>query len=188
MEPGRNSDGNRVRPKRISAIETHTSPNVRHWTPRGDEIVELCPETIRDRLDRWPVARLATIGVNGRPHQVPIVFASVGKRLWSPVDGKPKSGGELARVSNIRARPDAGLLLDQYSSDWRQLWWIRIEARGRVVQPEVPQEDAEFQAALEALAEKYPQYREVPLVQTPPTLLVFEALKIRSWCASSSVA
>jgi PPOX class probable F420-dependent enzyme len=188
MEPGRKSSGNRVRPKRISAIEAHTSPNVRHWTPRGDEIVELCPETIRDRLDRWPVARLATIGVNGRPHQVPIVFASVGKRLWSPVDGKPKSGGELARVSNIRARPDVGLLLDQYTSDWRQLWWIRIEAIGRVVQPEVPQEDAEFQAALEALAEKYPQYREVPLVQTPPTLLVFEALQIRSWCASSSVA
>jgi PPOX class probable F420-dependent enzyme len=150
--------------------------------------VELSPETIRDQLDRWPVARLATIGVEGRPHLVPIVFALVGKCLWSPVDGKPKSGGELARVRNIRARPDVGLLLDQYTSDWKQLWWIRIEARGRVVQPKSPQADAAFQAALAALSEKYPQYGEVPLVQAAPTLLAFDTLQIRSWCASSSVA
>ena len=150
--------------------------------------MELSPETIRHQLDRWPVARLATIGVEGRPHLVPIVFSRVGKCLWSPVDGKPKSGGVLARVSNIRARPDVGLLLEQYTSDWKQLWWIRIEARGRVVQPKVPTEDAAFQAALAALSVKYPQYGDVPLVQTPPTLLLFDTLQIRSWCASSSVA
>jgi PPOX class probable F420-dependent enzyme len=154
----------------------------------GEEIVELGPRTIRDQLGRWPVARLATIGVDGRPHLVPIVFVSLGKCLWSPLDGKPKSGGELARVGNIRKRPDVSLLLDHYTGDWKRLWWIRIEARGRVVQPEVPEEDAAFQAALEALAEKYPQYEEVPMLQTPPTLLVFDVLQIRSWCASSDAA
>jgi len=150
--------------------------------------VELSPKVIRNRLDRWPVARLATIGAGGRPHQVPIVFARVSECLWSPVDGKPKAGGELARVRNIRERPDVGLLLDEYTSDWNLLWWIRIEGTGRVVRPEAPQEDASFLAALEALREKYPQYEEVPLVQTPPTLLAFDSLHIRSWCASSSVA
>ena len=150
--------------------------------------MELSPEAIRDRLDRWPVARLATIGANGRPHQVPIVFARVGECLWSPVDGKPKAGGELARVRNIRERPDVGLLLDEYTSDWNRLWWIRIEATGRVVRPEAPQQDAAFLAALEALREKYPQYEEVPLLQTPPTLLAFDSLQLRSWCAGSSMA
>jgi hypothetical protein len=81
-----------------------------------------------------------------------------------------------------------GLLLDQYTSDWKQLWWIRIEARGRVVQPKSPQDDAAFQAALAALSDKYPQYGEVPLVHAAPTLLAFDTLQIRSWCASSSVA
>lgn len=150
--------------------------------------MELGPKTIRDQLDRWPVARLATIGEDGRPHLVPIVFASLAECLWSPIDGKPKRGRELARVKNIRARPDVCLLLDHYTSDWKQLWWIRIEARARVVQPKVPEEDDAFLAALEALAEKYPQYAEVPLVQTPPTLLVFDVLQIRSWCAGSGRA
>jgi PPOX class probable F420-dependent enzyme len=147
--------------------------------------VELSREAIRDRLDRWPVARLATIGEDGRPHLVPIVFASLDQCLWSPADGKPKSGGELARVGNIRARPEVCLLLDHYTSDWTQLWWIRIESTGPIVQPEVPEEDAAFRATRAALAEKYPQYGEVPLVQTPPTLLGFDVLQIRSWCASS---
>jgi PPOX class probable F420-dependent enzyme len=150
--------------------------------------VELSPETIRDRLDRWPVARLATIGANGRPHQVPIVFAMVGECLWSAVDGKPKAGSELARVRNIRERPDVCLLLDEYENDWTRLWWIRIDAKGRVVQPEASQEDAAFVAALEALREKYPQYGEVPLVQSRPTMLAFDLLHIRSWCASSTAA
>lgn len=150
--------------------------------------MELSREAIRDRLDRWPVARLATIGANGRPHQVPIVFARVGDCMWSPVDGKPKAGGELARIRNIRARPDVGLLLDEYTSDWNRLWWIQIEGTGRVVEPEAPQEDAAFLAALAALRQKYPQYEEVPLLQTRPTMLAFDALRIRSWCAGSSVA
>ena len=146
--------------------------------------MELSQETIRDRLDRWPVARLATTGANGRPHQVPIVFAMVGECLWSAVDGKPKAGSELARVRNIRERPDVCLLLDEYTSDWNCLWWIRIEAKGRVVQPDEYREDAAFVSAMEALEQKYPQYREVPVVGPSPTMLVFDLLHIRSWCAS----
>jgi hypothetical protein len=45
---------------------------------------------ISQRLDTWPVARLATRTTDGRLHQVPLVFARARGRLWSPVDGKPK--------------------------------------------------------------------------------------------------
>jgi PPOX class probable F420-dependent enzyme len=151
-------------------------------------IVELSPEVIRDRLDRWPVARLATTGASGGPHLVPIVFVRVGECLWSPVDGKPKAGSELARVRNIRERPEVSLLLDEYTDDWKRLWWVRIDASGRVVQLQAGQEDASFMAAQEALREKYPQYEYVPLVLSPPTMLAFDLLHIRSWCASSSTA
>ncbi len=150
--------------------------------------MELSPEAIRNRLDRWPVARLATIGASGRPYQVPIVFARVGECLWSPVDGKPKAGSELARVRNIHERPEVALLLDEYTDDWKRLWWIRIDASGRVVRPRARQEDAAFLAAQEALREKYPQYEDVPLMQSPPTMLAFELVHIRSWCASSNAA
>jgi len=146
--------------------------------------VELSPETIQDQLTRWPVARLATIGVDGRPHMVPIVFAYVGDCLWSPVDGKPKRGGELARVRNLRAHPEVSLLLDDYDSDWTQLWWIRIDATAKVLQP-ASANDPQLSAAIAALEAKYPQYASVPVLRDPPTLIAFEPTRIMSWTASS---
>ncbi len=67
-------------------------------------------------LESWPVARLATLGPAG-PHLVPIVLARAGGCLWSPIDGKPKDGGELARVSHLRSEPRAALLLDRWDPD-----------------------------------------------------------------------
>lgn len=157
--------------------------------------MELSEAAIQQRLDAWPVARLATIAPDGRPHQVPIVFARVGEALWSPIDGKPKSGRELARVRNVRAHPEVSLLLDAYDEDWTRLWWIRLDATARVVQPSgrgraptpvgqaTPPGDAAFEAALHALRSKYPQYRTVPLLEGRPTLLAFTWSHVRSWGA-----
>jgi hypothetical protein len=46
---------------------------------------------------------------------VPIVFARAGGALWSPIDGKLKAGGGLARVRNIERDPRVALLLDHYA-------------------------------------------------------------------------
>lgn len=147
-------------------------------------------ETIDLRLERWPVARLATATDAGRPHQVPIVFARAGGRLWSPIDGKPKRGGELARLRHLRAHPEVSLLLDEYDADWTRLWWIRIDAVAEVVavgdgdrsvtDGEGREAVAEAVAALEA---KYPQYAEVPVLREPATLVAFEPVRIVSWAA-----
>ena len=90
------------------------------------------------------------------------------------------------RVANLRAEPRATLLLDRWDEDWSRLWWIRLEAMGRVVRPESADRDAAFRAAEEALRAKYPQYAEWPLLRPPPTLLAFDELEIRSWCAGPS--
>ena len=145
--------------------------------------------TIESLLERHPIARLATSAQDGRPHQVPIVFAPVfgtggGWKLWSPVDGKPKSGRELARVSNIRRRPQVSLLLDDYDADWSRLWWLRVDANARVVAPADPEADAEVAAAVDALRAKYPQYESIPMLRDPPTLIELAPVSIRSWCAS----
>ncbi len=141
--------------------------------------MELSEEAIRDRLDHWPVARLATVGAD-HPNQVPIVFARLGDEFWSPVDGKPKSGRELARVKNVRERPHVSLLLDEYTPDWSRLWWIRVDATARVVGADDPR----FADAVAALQAKYPQYAEVPVTGEPPTLLAFRTRRIRSWSAA----
>jgi PPOX class probable F420-dependent enzyme len=126
-------------------------------------------------LDTWPVARLATVAPDGRPHQVPIVFARVAGVLWSPVDGKPKASGALARIRNLRAEPRVSLLLDHYDDDWQRLWWIRIDGRACTVAG-----DAGAEAALRA---KYPQYREVPLYAGEPLLIRIDADRVVSWRA-----
>ena len=81
--------------------------------------MKLDRECIEFVLDRWPVARLATSGPDGRPHLIPIVFARDGEQIFSPVDAKPKSGRELTRVRNLRSRPLVSLIIDQYDPDWR---------------------------------------------------------------------
>jgi PPOX class probable F420-dependent enzyme len=143
-------------------------------------------DAIAGLLERWPVARLATLGADRRPHQVPIVFAcTAGPVLWSPVDGKPKSGGELRRVRNLSENPEVSLLLDDYDADWSRLWWLRIEATGRIVRPANPDADRQVAAALDALRAKYPQYDSIAVLRDPPTLLQFTPVSLRSWCADA---
>ncbi len=142
------------------------------------------PDDATERiLARWPVARLATRGAAGRPHQVPVVFARAGARLWSPIDAKPKRGGELARVRNVRREPRVSLLLDHYDADWTRLWWLRVDGEAEVRTPADPERDPEIAAALAALRRKYPQYRDVPLLGEPPTLIAIRVEALRSWCA-----
>lgn len=146
------------------------------------------PGATMDRvLDGWPVARLATVAHNGAPHIVPIVFARVQGRIWSPVDGKPKAGGQLARIENIRSRPEVSLLLDDYLDDWTELWWLRVDGRASVRTPADPEKDREVAPALAALRRKYPQYESVALLGQPPTLIVIEVAALRSWCVSADV-
>jgi PPOX class probable F420-dependent enzyme len=143
----------------------------------------LADDAVHRILTHWPIARLATIGPDGFPHLVPIVFARVGDRLWSAIDGKPKGAGEPARVRNLRARPRASLLLDDYVPEWRALWWVRASVVGHVVDGR--RGHADVDAAIAALTAKYPQYARVPVVRDPPILLAFDVQRIRSWCASA---
>src|SRR5215471_9385467 len=116
----------------------------------GEDRGAALPEGLaRVLLERWPVARLATLGPAG-PQLLPVVFARAGECLWSAVDGKPKSGGELARVRHVRADPRVALLLDEYTEEWSELWWLRVSGRASAI-GSVPERDAEVAAAVAAL-------------------------------------
>lgn len=126
------------------------------------------------------MARLATTGADGRPHVVPVVFARAAGRLWTPIDGKPKRGGELARVAHVRRDPRVSLLVDRYVADWTRLWWLRVDAEAEVVDAGQPHPDV--RAALAALRAKYPQYERVPLLASPPRVLALRESGRASWC------
>lgn len=143
------------------------------------------PETLIDRvLAGWPVARLAFSEASGRPHALPLVFARVASYVWSPIDGKPKLDGEVARVRHLQDQPRVELLLDEYGADWDLLWWVRASGVARVVQPRDPYSDPDVAPVVQALRHKYPQYRKTKLLREPATLVAIRLERVRGWCAS----
>jgi PPOX class probable F420-dependent enzyme len=105
------------------------------------------------RVAAAPVARLGTIGPEGRVDLVPCTFALVGDRLVTAVDHKPKTTRRLRRLANIAADPRITLLVDHYDDDWDRLWWVRVRGRAEVVEAGPDRTDA-----VAALVAKYPQY------------------------------
>jgi len=97
------------------------------------------------------VARLATVGRDGRPHVVPICFVLDGETLYTAVDEKPKRTRQLKRLENIEANPHVEVLIDHYEDDWSRLWWVRLRGTARIV---------EDPRAVDLLVAKYPQYAE----------------------------
>jgi PPOX class probable F420-dependent enzyme len=122
------------------------------------------------------VARLATVDAGGAPHLVPFCFAVLDDVVYSAVDHKPKRSQALRRLANIAANAHACVLVDHYSDDWFDLWWVRLDGRGRVVTD--PEEAAR---AVRALVAKYPQYAERP--PTGPVLAV-EVTRWTGWSAA----
>ncbi|MEV0384222.1 TIGR03668 family PPOX class F420-dependent oxidoreductase [Nonomuraea sp. NPDC050643] len=110
---------------------------------------------IRTRFGERRVARLATVRADGTPRLVPVTFAVLGERVVTAVDHKPKTTTDLGRLRDIRHHPAVSLLADHYEDDWTRLWWIRADGQASVME-----DGPDREAALDALAAKYPQYRE----------------------------
>jgi PPOX class probable F420-dependent enzyme len=111
--------------------------------------LEELPHWGLDLLAGARVGRLGLLDEEDLPRVLPVTFVVWEGAVWSAIDRKPKRPGEPARVRRLRRRPVASLMVDRYDDDWTQLAWL--ELRGPVsIEPLGP--------ALEALAEKYPQY------------------------------
>jgi PPOX class probable F420-dependent enzyme len=133
---------------------------------------------LRARATAARVARLATVGADGRPHVVPICFVLLGDVVYSAVDHKPKRSSRLRRLANVRATGHASVLVDAYDEDWRELWWVRLDGEGRVVD-----DPAEAGRAVHALAAKYQQYARQP--PAGPVLAV-TVTRWSSWSAAAA--
>ncbi len=122
------------------------------------------------------VARLATVGADGRPHTVPICFALDNRTLYFAVDAKPKRTTDLKRLRNIAANPSVSILVDHYEDDWARLWWVRLDGTARVVTG-----DAEVEKAQHLLSQRYAQYRAA----RPAGPVVAVAIEgVTGWAAS----
>ena len=117
-------------------------------------------DAARAFLDAHAVAHLATAGADGAPHVVPLCYARIADRLYFVADDKPKRRGPraLKRLANIAANPRVALVVDDYDADWNRLAYLLLHLEATVVDQE-----AEYDAALAALRQRYPQYTAMPL-------------------------
>lgn len=122
-------------------------------------------------------AVLATLNRTGMPDLVPVCFAIVGSDVAIPIDSvKPKGSTALGRVRNLERNPRATLLMEQWDADdWSRLWWVRVGLR-TVTVPE-----AAHEALVQALRDRYVQYRESPFTD----VLTFRVEQVGGWSASA---
>ena len=125
------------------------------------------------RLQSARVARLATVSAAGQPHLVPITYAVDGGLLFFVIDHKPKSSTNLRRLRNISENPQVSVLVDHYSDDWEELWWVRADGRAEIWDAGDARDNA-----VALLTERYPQYRE-PVPTGPVVAIAIE--NISGW-------
>lgn len=105
-----------------------------------------------------PVAMLATVGSDGAPHVVPVVFAVHAGVAYTAVDAKRKSTRRLRRLTNIEGNPQVSMLVDHYEDDWARLWWVRADGRAQI-----HYSGEELATGYMLLRGKYPQYQRIAL-------------------------
>lgn len=142
----------------------------------------LTPAQLEQLLHQWPIGHLATLGADGAPSIVPVVFVFVDGAIFSPVDGKPKRSSDLQRLKNVARDPRCSLLLDHYSPRWEELWWVRLACNAAVRSPS--ETDPEALSVQTALRTKYPQYRSVAPLRTPIRLLRLVPQSHTAWSAA----
>jgi len=111
---------------------------------------------------------------------VPVCFVLLGETLYHAIDAKPKSVApdRLRRVVNLRANPNATLLIDHYVEDWRRLWYAQFAGPARLLR-----RGPEHQHAITALRRKYPQYRTTTPLLADALVIALDVQRLRHWQA-----
>jgi PPOX class probable F420-dependent enzyme len=122
-----------------------------------------------------PVAMLATVGAEGKPHLVPVVFAVHGDVVYTAVDTKRKTTQRLRRLTNIEGNPQVSMLVDHYDDDWSKLWWVRADGIAAV-----HHSGEEMAVGYALLRKKYVQYQRIAL---DGPVVTIEVQRWSSWQA-----
>jgi len=111
---------------------------------------------VRDFIARARIGHLATASLAAMPHNIPLCFCFDGLHFYFAIDQKPKrqSGTMIKRLRNITENPRVALVIDHYEENWHELAYVLVSGRAEVVPAGV-----EYEAVLESLLKKYPQYR-----------------------------
>lgn len=119
------------------------------------------------------VARMATYDERGQIHLVPLTFVLDGDRLYSPSDAGPR---RAKRLRNLEHDARVAVLIDVYEENWAQVWWVRLRGTGRVIAG-----GAEYEDARALLAQKYPQFHDVPREEAAGPIMAVDITDWSGW-------
>ncbi len=122
------------------------------------------------------VARLATVDQKLHPYVVPIVFVFHENSFFIPLDEKSKTVNpkNLKRVKNIEKNPNVTLLIDKYQNDWKNLFFLMIHGKAKVIDGK---NSKLMDKIHKLLISKYPQYKKIGIgnycIMINPTKVTF---------------
>jgi len=117
------------------------------------------------------VGRVATVGRNGRPHNVPVCPILEGDRIYfaSAADG--------VKVENVRATGQVALTYDEYTEAWSGLKGILIWGTVRVNEA-----GPTFRRIRKLLYRRFPQYEShAPLEEKESVIIEVTPTRTFSW-------
>jgi PPOX class probable F420-dependent enzyme len=126
-------------------------------------------------LEAGRVARLATADAGGRPHVVPVCYALMADTVCFTIDEKAKrAGARLKRLANLRANPQAALVVDHYDEDWSRLGWVMVQGPAEILAT-----GPEHDRAQASLRLRYPQL--VPMRIEGLPVVALRIAHVASW-------
>lgn len=115
---------------------------------------------IKSIIKKTRVARLSTVDETSQPYSIPVVFIYYKNSFFIPLDEKSKSTkiSELRRVKNIEHNPQVCLLIDEYTDNWNDLFYILIKGTAELFDDKYT-----LKHVHKLLVSKYPQYMKIGL-------------------------
>ena len=109
-------------------------------------------------IKKTRVARLSTVDKTSQPYSIPVVFVYYKNSFFIPLDEKTKSTktSKLRRVKNIEHNPQVCLLIDEYTENWNDLFYILIKGKAELIH-----EKYNLKHVHKLLVSKYPQYMKI---------------------------
>ncbi|MFI5396283.1 MAG: pyridoxamine 5'-phosphate oxidase family protein [Candidatus Binatia bacterium] len=118
-----------------------------------------------------PVARVATVGRGGKPHNVPVCIVFVSGRLYFASEKSAR------KVRNIRSHPLLALAFDQYSENWKRLAGVMVVGKGAIID-----QGPAFRRVRLALYRKYKRYaRLAPIEEDESVIVAVTPTETFSW-------
>jgi nitroimidazol reductase NimA-like FMN-containing flavoprotein (pyridoxamine 5'-phosphate oxidase superfamily) len=99
-------------------------------------------------VERVRVCRVGSVARDGRPHVAPLCHALDGRIIYVATDRESRT------ARNLRGRPRAAIVCDEYFEDWDRIRGVAFHARARKID-----RGPELERARRALARKFRQYR-----------------------------